>query len=357
MLRLLKQPLKKSFQTYHILHYQPLMLKNGYEVKGYGFKQFIPQVSRYFCQLNPKIKIGNEQKKDFQLNSIKNKNEYEHQTTKPALEGLVVVMGLGLIICTGVYVYKWRNAPRPFDNFENKTLCEEALIPLIPDLDVTQEKSFLRKNIASLLEDSVGVIVIAGESGIGKTTAFKSYVHQRRAQGLPSYYMKLSSTDTLESMLKMCFNTDNKQLVLDSLKLYSKKGKVPLLVIDDIQKAYSPNGDRFEPGILEFFQDFKANGGQVFLLSSVSSVAYKIRSYSGYKGRSIVFEMEPRSWEVIQSYIKKEVNKMRKYPLTEEEIKEYCRLFDGNMLMLNWLYKDNSSTFTGKFCFSLTYYD
>ena len=160
--------------------------------------------------------------------------------------------------------------------------------------------------------------------------------------------MALSSVDTLKSLLEMCFRTNNRQLILDTLRPYCKKGKVPLLIIDDVHKAYRPEIKRFEPGILEFLQEFEVNGGQVFLLSSGSSAAYKIARSSGYKLRSRVIEMQPRSPDVIKAYIEREVNKVRKHPLRQVEIEEYCRLFNGNMQALCRLYDDKNSTFGGK---------
>ena len=125
------------------------------------------------------------------------------------------------------------------------------------------------------------LIVLIGESGIGKTTSVAKYSKILREQGQPVYYLSVDKTDkktlTKSSFLMRAFGTDDIEQICDVIyKNYTLKGKKATLIIDNIH--YLQNNGVLCSSILttinnQFFQGLNMN---VIMVSSVNDFAYRM---------------------------------------------------------------------------------
>ena len=301
------------------------------------------------CQIHQKLKYSSRRmfsNKDqrpsddapFKKN-IESKNYFESEYPKLKSYGshfLIVVGALasGAAIYEAYRKYQEPLVRKPFKNFKDP----DYQLPL-PKKEMLLEdiinsgrlNSFLKKDIPLLFEKQSGLYVIVGESGIGKTEAFKSFVNEWKKRGTPGNFVSCQPNTTITTFLEKCFETSNEAEIDEEVQRWRRLEEAPLLVVDDIHKIYKDG--KFESGILDFLKNFSDLGGKVFLLSSVSDVSYKIPHYSGYASRAYIFEIRPRDKPTMERYIREKINPLLGIRWSNEEIALFVDYFDGNIAM------------------------
>jgi len=239
-------------------------------------------------------------------------------------------------------------ARRPFKKFNdpNKQFAFSGKTALLEDvINLGRMDSFLLKDIPSLLKKQKGLYVIVGESGIGKTEAFKYFVNEWKKQGFPGNYVDCTADTTTTTFLEECFETSNKVEIDEEIQRWIGLKQTPVLVVDNIHKLYKDG--KFEPGILDFIKKFSDNGGKIFMLSSTSEISYKISHYSGYASRVEICEIRPREKATMERYIREAINPVLQNKRTHEEIALFVDYFDGNMAIANRLSTQENTKFEG----------
>lgn len=135
-----------------------------------------------------------------------------------------------------------------------------------------------RMNFSS---DEPALLVVVGESGIGKTTEICKYVEEIRKTGHPALYvnMSLNKTYNFAQFLDETFGTSDSSLILNTIeKKFTKKGIVPTFIIDNIH--YARVDDKIDTALLtflngEFYQGLKMS---VIMVASINEAAYEIQS-------------------------------------------------------------------------------
>jgi len=239
-------------------------------------------------------------------------------------------------------------ARRPFQDFndQNMQFPFSGKTALLEDvINLGRMNSFLLKDILSLLKKQQGLYVIVGESGIGKTEAFKYLVNEWKKQGSPGNYVDCATNTTATTFLEECFGTSNKAEIDEEIRRWIKVKETPLLVVDNIEKIYKDGN--FEPGILDFIKKFSDNGGKIFMLSSTSEISYKISHYSGYASRAEICEIRPRDKATMERYIRETINPVLKNKWSYEEIARFVDYFNGNLAITKRLTTQENTKFEG----------
>ena len=209
-----------------------------------------------------------------------------------------------------------------------------------------KSESFLKKVIPELESNKPVLYVVTGESGIGKTEAFKFFVDEWKEKGFPALYINPLESLTYSDFLLQYFSTTDVFEIRQETQKPIQMSKQPLIVVDNIYKlCYN---EKIEPGILKFLRDFMEEGGKVFLLSSVNKIAYRILKTSGYRTRARVIELEPRNSETMEFYIREKINPLRQKKLSNDEIKDFVKMFCRNMALTNNVLISNE-TYDGKY--------
>ena len=107
--------------------------------------------------------------------------------------------------------------------------------------------------------------VVVGESGIGKTTEICQYAKEIREAGHPVMYFNIGTSD--------------QDFIIETIdKNFTKKGKVPTFIIDNIH--YASVDGKIDTGLLTFLNGQFYQGQQmaVIMLASVNETAYEIRN-------------------------------------------------------------------------------
>ena len=122
------------------------------------------------------------------------------------------------------------------------------------------------------------LLVIVGESGIGKSTALKEYAKKLRKENIPVMYISIERDKPFifQSFLMDVFGTTNRN---DFSNVIRKFEMSPTLIVDNIQLAKNDDGTLNEK-LLTFLNGFlmQSLGMKIILLSSQNRIASEIKS-------------------------------------------------------------------------------
>lgn len=117
------------------------------------------------------------------------------------------------------------------------------------------------------------LIVLIGDSGIGKTSSICLYAKILRKEGNPVYYYSFRKPEkediSLSTFLKDAFGTEKPEEVIDAISnIYSKKNMTPTFIIDNIH--FCQNEGELASPIFNFINDtlFQKLRLNVVMLSS-----------------------------------------------------------------------------------------
>ena len=125
---------------------------------------------------------------------------------------------------------------------------------------------------------SQSLVVLVGESGIGKTTSICNYAKLLREKGFPVYYIYLNKgPKNINTFLMENFETENLNEIGDIInKNYNNQNKIATLIVDNIHVCQK-DGELFSDILTTlnntFCQDLKMN---VIMVSSQNEFAYKM---------------------------------------------------------------------------------
>lgn len=151
---------------------------------------------------------------------------------------------------------------------------------LLQSQDPRDHEEIKRLNLQ--IKPKPNLIVLIGESGIGKTASISAYAMILRSQGHPVFYYSLSKSPekaaiTLDTFLQGAFGKCEIEEVCEIIeKLYCSKGITPTLIIDDIH--FCQNDGKLASDVLTtinklFYQRLELN---IVMLSSVNKFAYRM---------------------------------------------------------------------------------
>ena len=194
--------------------------------------------------------------------------------------------------------------------------------------------------------DEPTLSVVVGESGIGKTTEICQYAKQIREAGYPVLYvnLRLDTNYKFKDFLVQTFGTSDENFIIDTIyEKFTKKGKVPTIIIDNIH--YALENVKIDKGMLTFLNGQFYQGLQmsVIMLASINEAADELQRCnffhlifhlqkilgSGYSDRLKIVEIEPFSKKGITQFLSS--NKILE---KDSDIEKYQHLFDGNMKKL-----------------------